>query len=134
MAAELIGGSMLDQIRWYLINIAAKKYAPIATMAALAALGTFMAAHAGLLEQYGITYGDWPFSWPTGQDPSGPCLLIEMDTLSKAAMTAIVGLIAVIARATEHHTIGTTAIAGGRRATDPPAPPTPPVPAIPKAA
>lgn len=97
---------MIEQLKWYLVNVGLKKYVPVGAMAALAALGTFMAAHAGVLEQYGVTYGTWPFVWPAGQAPSGPCLLVEMDTLSKAAIAGIFALVAVLTRATEHHAVG----------------------------
>lgn len=115
---------MLENLKWYLVNIGLKKYAPIGAMAALGAIGAFMAAHAGMLEQYGITYSNWPFIWPTGSEPTGPCLLIEMDTLSKAAIAGIVGLIAMVMRATEHHvaTTITPPVPGGLRAADPPSP------------
>jgi hypothetical protein len=95
---------MLEKIKDYFLEVAMKKYAPMAAMGAVAALGTFMLAHAGMLEQYGITYGTWPFTWPTGQQPSGPCILIELDTLSTAAITAVVALVTMLMRATEHHT------------------------------
>jgi len=114
---------MWDQIKWYLINVGLKKYAPIGAMAALATLGTFMAAHAGMLEQWGITYGVWPLHWPT--PPTGAVIVVELDTLSKAAIAAITTIVAVAFRAAEHHTLGTPVVPGGARATDPPAPETP---------
>lgn len=36
---------MLEKVKWYFIDIILPKYIPIGVMAALAALGTFMAAH-----------------------------------------------------------------------------------------
>jgi hypothetical protein len=99
---------MFDNIKWYLVNLGIKKYVPMGIMAAVAALGTFMAAHAGMLEQYGVTYGLWPLIWPAGQDPSGPCILIELDTLSTATITAVAGLAAILIRVAQHHTTGTT--------------------------
>lgn len=94
---------MLETIKEYLIQVGLKKYAPIAAMAGLTALGTFMAAHAGMLESWGVTYGNWPFVWPTGSEPSGPCILIELDTTSTAAIAALVGLVTMMMRGTEHH-------------------------------
>ena len=110
--------SMIDELKWYLVNIGLKKYAPIGVMAALAALGTFMAAHAGMLEQWGVTYGAWPINFGTA--PTGNCVVIELDTLSKAEITGIVSLAAIAFRATEHHTLGAPTVPGGERATDPP--------------
>lgn len=94
---------MLDNLKNYLITVGMKKYLPIAAMSAVTALGAFLAAHAGVLESYGITYGNWPLQWPTDQSPSGPCILVELDTLSAVGITAIVGLVAAFLRATEHH-------------------------------
>lgn len=115
---------MLEKVKWYFVNIGIKKYAPIGAMAALGALGTFMAAHAGILEQYGVTYGIWPFTWNPGQEPSGACILVELDTLSKAAITAIIAAATIAVRAAEHHTIGAVTppqpLPGGDRAGDPP--------------
>lgn len=113
---------MLDQIKWYLVNLGLKKYVPMGVMAATAALGAFMAAHAGMLEQYGITYANWPFQWPAGQSPSGPCILLELDTLSTKAIAGIAALAAIALRAAQHHTTGNgVTIAGGKRSDDPPA-------------
>lgn len=95
---------MIDKLKDYLVNAVLTKYAPMGAMAALAALGTFMAAHAGMLEQYGVTYGDWLDLIKMPTQPSGPCLLIEMDTLSKAAIAGIIAAVGIIMRATEHHT------------------------------
>lgn len=97
---------MLDQLKWYLINIGLKKYAPVAMMSALAALGTLFAAHAGMLESWGVNYiASWDPSWLTGHAISGPILLIELDTTSTAALAGLVGLITLLARAGEHHTM-----------------------------
>lgn len=115
---------MLDQIKWYLVQIGLKKYTPIAIMSAIGALGAYMAAHAGMLEQYGVTYANWPFSWPSGQEPSGPCILLELDTLGAKAIAGIAAVAAIAMRAAQHHTTGDgPAIAGGRRDDDPPASP-----------
>lgn len=96
--------SMMDKIKWYIMNVAMNKYLPMAGMAAVTALGTFFAAHTGALEQYGITYGTWPLVWTTGNVPSGPVLLVELDTLSASAIAGIVALVTVIWSATQHHT------------------------------
>jgi len=96
---------MWDNLKTYLIELGVKKYLPIGVMAGMAALGTFLAAHAGVLEQYGITYGNWPLNFGTA--PTGPCIVIELDTLSASAITALAGLAAIAIRAMQHHTTGT---------------------------
>ena len=100
---------MWQDIQNYLYSVALKKYAPMAIAAAFTALGTYLAAHAGVLESYGITYGTWPLQWAPADVPSGHVILIELDTLSAAAYTAIVALVAVIMRAAQHHATGTAA-------------------------
>ena len=101
---------MWENIKVYLIQMCLKKYVPVAIASGMAALGTYLAAHAGVLEQYGVTYGVWPFHWAQGQYPSGPCILVELDTLSTATFTAVVALTAVVVRALQHHTTGTSAV------------------------
>ena len=123
---------MFDQIKWYIVNIGIKKYAPVAAMSAIGALGTLWAAHEGALEQYGVNFiAQWSPAWLTTHAISGPILLIELDTTSTAAIAAVIGLITLMSRAGEHHAIGTTAEPGGRRETDPPAPPVK-LPEVPK--
>lgn len=97
---------MIDKLKEYLIGVALQKYLPMAGLAAVTALGGLMAAHAGLLEQWGITYGIWPLHWNSGQGPSGPCILIELDTLSTSAIAALAALVTVAMRAMQHHTTG----------------------------
>lgn len=110
---------MLDQVKWYLVQIGLKKYVPMAVMAAIAALGTYLAAHAGMLESYGVTYGTWPLNWPVA--PTGPVLVVELDTLGAKAIAGIAALAAVAFRAAQQHTTGTPVVPGGDRAGDPPA-------------
>jgi hypothetical protein len=111
---------MWERIKWYGMEILLKKYAPVGIAAGMAAIGSYLAAHAGMLEPYGVTYGIWPLHWPAGQDPSGAVILVKLDTLSTAAYTAIVALAAVMIRAGQHHTTGSTVVPGGQRAGDPP--------------
>ena len=92
---------MWDNIKTYLLTTGLQKYLPVAMMSLLAALGTFMAAHAGLLQTWGITYGTWPMTWTT--QPSGPCIVVELDTMSSASIALIVSLVSVIIRAAQHH-------------------------------
>lgn len=110
---------MIDRIKWYLIEVVAPKYIPVAILAALSALGTFMVAHADVLEKYGVTYGVWPIAWPVA--PTGPVIVIELDTLSKAGAAALAAGVAILIVAIQHHTTGTPTVVGGKRETDPPA-------------
>lgn len=112
---------MLDRIRWYFAEIVVPKYIPVAIMAALSALGTFMVAHAGVLEKWGITYGTWPIIWGTAI-PSGQVIVVELDTLSKGAAAALAALVGILIVAIQHHATGNTGVSGGRREQDPPAP------------
>lgn len=113
---------MFDEIKWYFVNIGLKKYVPMGVMAALASFGALMAAHAGMLEKWGITYGNWPIDFGTA--PTGSCIVVELDTLSKAAIAGIGSLVAMAMAAAQHHTLpsGSPTIAGGQRASDPPSP------------
>lgn len=116
---------MIDQIKYYLIQVGLKKYTPVAVMSVLTSLGTLFMAHEGMLESWGVNYipdlsqlARWMATHPT----SGPGFLVELDTTSTAAIAAIIGLITLMSRAGEHHTIGATnRVEGGRRPDDPPA-------------
>lgn len=115
---------MLENFKWYVVNVGIKKYAPVAAMSGLAALGTLAAAHQGLLEAWGVNYiAAWSSSWLTTHQISGPVLLVELDTTSTAAIAAIIGLITLMSRAGEHHvaTAVNPPVVGGNRSTDPPA-------------
>lgn len=79
----------------------------MAGLSAVAAIMGYLAAHAGMLEPYGITTGPWPFTWPAGQEPTGPCILIEMDTLSAKGIAALTAVITVAIGAIQHHTTPT---------------------------
>jgi len=92
---------MLDNLKTYLLTVGLEKYLPVAMLSLLAALGAFMAAHAGMLQAWGVTYGTWPVAFTT--PPSGPCIVIELDTMSSASMALIVSLVSVIIRAAQHH-------------------------------
>lgn len=111
---------MLDQLKWYLVQIGLKKYVPMGIMAAFGMFGTYMLAHAGMLEDWGVTYHNWPFDWAVGQEPSGPCILIELGTLSTKTILAIGTLATVAARALQQHTTGAPSVPGGDRVGDPP--------------
>jgi hypothetical protein len=92
---------MWDNLKTYLLTVGLEKYLPVAMLSLVAALGTFMAAHAGMLQQFGVTYGTWPVAFTT--PPSGPCIVVELDTMSSASIALIVSLVSVIIRASQHH-------------------------------
>lgn len=97
---------MLDKIKQYLFNVALTKYAPVAVMSGLTALGTLLAAHSGALEQWGVNYiASWTPDWLTTHQISGPILLVELDTTSTATIALVIALVTMIARAGEHHTM-----------------------------
>lgn len=93
----------LAKLKEYLIEILLKRAGPVAAGALVSALMALGAAHQGLLEQFGITFGTWPLTWPTGQAPSGHVLLIELDTLSQAAIVALVALYTAGSAIAAHH-------------------------------
>lgn len=111
---------MLENLKWYLVKVGIQKYAPVGIMAAVAAFVSYMAAHAGLLEQYGVTCGTWPFIWPAGQEPTGQCILIELDTLSAKTIAELSAFVIMVIRAAQHHTTGEAGIAGGQRENEDP--------------
>lgn len=112
---------MFEKMKWYVLEVGIKKYAPIGIMAGTAWVVGSMAAHAGALQEYGITAGLWPLHWPAGQEPSGQVILIELDTLSKSVIGLIIASGAMLIRAAQHHTTGNKGIPGGERVDqDPP--------------
>lgn len=111
----------------YAVEVVLRKIGPAAAASAISTVLALLAAHQGLLEAWGITFGVWPLHWNSGQDPSGQVILIELDTISKVGLTTIMGLIVAAITAAGHHT---TALvvgnpqSGGLRSTDKaPAPP-----------
>lgn len=110
---------MVDRIKWYLAEVVLPKYIPVAILAALSALGTFMVAHADVMQKYGVTYGLWPLPWTV--PPSGHVIVIELDTFSKGVAALVAAGVAMIIVAIQHHLTGTPTVVGGRRAIDPPA-------------
>jgi hypothetical protein len=97
----------MDKLKWYLVQIGLKRYVPMGVMAGMGAFGTLMAAHAEILEKWGVNYiAQWTPSWATTHDITGAVLLIELDTTS-ASFIAFIGAVAVIMlRASEHHVVG----------------------------
>lgn len=98
---------MFDKLKEYLVTVAVQKYAPVAMMSALTAVGALFMAHQGMLETWGVNYiAFWSADWLKTHTISGPILLIELDTTSSAAIAGIIGLVALLSRAGEHHTVG----------------------------
>lgn len=95
---------MLDKLKGYFMDMVLKRYAPLGITVGFTALGAFLAAHAGILEQWGVTYGIWPIQW--SPQPTGPVIVIELDTLKASILIAIPAILAILARAGEHHVIG----------------------------
>lgn len=123
----------MDSLKTWLVEVALKKLGPTAMAAGISALFALLAAHQGLLEQWGITFGTWPLQW-TGDPPSGHVILIELDTVSTAALALMAALVTAAMAAAQHHTAAavtgapqsgdmrtdaTAAIAGGNRKGDP---------------
>lgn len=101
---------MWENLKTYAVEVILKKIGPTAMASGIAALFALLAAHQGLLEQYGITFGVWPLVWPSGQQPSGHVILIELDTVSTAAIALLVTLASSIMAAANHH--ATAAVTG----------------------
>ena len=113
---------MIEKLKWYLVEFGLKKYAPVGIMAGMAALGTFLAAHGGMLEQWGVNYIPlWNASWLATHPISGAVLLVELDTTNVAIITLVVSLGSMAIRAGQHAVTGTPMVSGGSRASDPPA-------------
>ena len=111
---------MLEKVKWYAVELIYKKYLPVGIAAGFTALGTYLAAHAGELKTWGIYYGVWPMVWAAGEEPVGDVLLIKMSVFKATVGLAVIGLVAMAARALQHHTTGTPIVPGGNRAGDPP--------------
>lgn len=96
---------MWDKLKDYFLSAVVTKYAPVGVIAAFSAFCTYLAAHAGMFEPYGITYGTWPLTWASGQSPSGPVILIELDTIKASVLVLIPTVIAIFSRVGEHHVV-----------------------------
>lgn len=125
----------LDSIKTYFAEVIARKVVPAALASAVAAIGTFLLAHASELEKYGVTYYQNFTGTFNGTPPTGALLIIEFDTLTKAAAVAAIAGIGLLMAFLTHHTVAAVTgapqsgdvrveppqpVAGGARATDPP--------------
>jgi hypothetical protein len=93
----------LSSLKTYCIEVLLKNVGPKAAAAIVSSGVALAAAHQGLLTAWGVTVSNWPFVWNPGQTPSGPCMLIEFDTLSKTALITLSGLAVTIVALIQHH-------------------------------
>lgn len=108
-------------MKTYLVEVLIKKVGPVAAASLVSTLMALLAAHQGLLENWGITFGQYPLTFTNGQVPSGPVILIELDTLSSFALSIIAPLIVSLFALGVHHTtalVTGSPQTGGMRATD----------------
>lgn len=94
---------LIQKTKMYLFEVVFKRMGPAALASVLSAAFAFAAAHQGLLETWGITLGIWPLQWASGQEPSGQVLLIELDTLTKMGLTALLALVGTLGALSAHH-------------------------------
>lgn len=102
MPDQTLPPSWTEKLTLYLTEVGLKRVGPVAMGSLVAALLTLMAAHQGLLESWGITYGTWPINFG-GPVPTGPCIVLELDTLSGAALTLLSAIVASLITAAGHH-------------------------------
>lgn len=98
------GQDPLEALKTYGVQVVRNKIAPAALAAFISALTAFYAAHKELLESWGVTYGTWPLSWAPGQTPSGPVILLELDTVNTALWSALAAIAAAVVVWIYHHT------------------------------
>lgn len=125
----------LDSIKTYFAEVIARKLVPAALASAVAAIGTFLLAHAKELETYGVTYYSNFTGTFSGTPPTGALLVIEFDTLTKAAAVGVIAGVGILMAFLTHHTVATVTgspqsgnvrteppqpIEGGQRDSDPP--------------
>jgi hypothetical protein len=110
----------MNSFRTYCIEVLLKNVGPKVAAALISSGVALAAAHQGILTAWGVTVSNWPFVWPPGQQPSGQCMLIEFDTLSKTALIGLSGLAVSIVALIQHHgaaTIQGTPQSGDARVT-----------------
>ena len=93
----------MDALKTWLVEVALKKVGPTATAAGISALFGLLAAHQGLLETWGITFGTWPLQWAT--QPSGHVIVIELDTISTGLIALLVAGASAFFAASQHHVV-----------------------------
>jgi hypothetical protein len=113
--------STLEKLKIYAVEVIINKLGPGIIGSALTALIALATTHAGVLESWGITFHTWPFVWAPGQEPSGPCMLIEFDTISKTALVTLSAFVTGAMALGWHHAWSALTgkpQSGGQRATD----------------
>lgn len=101
---ENVESSTPNGVKVWLVQVFLRKVIPAASAAGVSTLASLWATYHGKLESFGLTYGTWPLSWPTGQDPTGPVILVELDTVGPATLTLIAFGVAALVRTLFHHT------------------------------
>ena len=102
---------MIENLKIYLVEVAAKKLLPMAVLGGITAICTLLAAHQGMLSSMGIDY-----------DSTARTIDISLDTLSSWAIVALGGLVTALMAAVKHTTtaiVTGTPISGDMRSEDP---------------
>lgn len=95
--------NILQNAKTYLLEVGVKRLGP-AVLASLVSSGmAFLAAHQGLLDSWGISFGQWPNCWNPADPPTGYVILIDLDILSKFALASIVALFFGAGALAAHH-------------------------------
>lgn len=94
---------LVQKAKLYALDVGVKHLGPAAFASLVSTAFALLAAHQGLLESWGITWGTWPLSWPAGQDPSGQVILIELDTLGKMGLAAVLTAVGSLSTLAAHH-------------------------------
>ena len=93
----------MDKIKAYFVEVVLKKMTSAGVQSAVSALVVYLAAHQGMLEQFGITtytFGQWPYP---AHMPSGMVTLIEWDTLKSGGAIALSALAMMAMAWVWHH-------------------------------
>lgn len=104
---------MLDSIKLWLMNVGLKQMGPSLVRAALAWVVAMLAAHAGMLETFGLIY-----------DKASQTVTLHLDTLQTWLIGGGLGLVTAFLTAAQHHTAaavtGKPQDGSHERAEDPP--------------
>lgn len=86
----------MDKIKLWLIGVAAKKMGPSAIRAIILALTTWMIAHDGLLNSFGVVY-----------DQTLHTITIYLDKVNMALVLGLPAVIAALIKMFDHHAVET---------------------------
>ena len=84
----------MNDFKTWVVQVGVKKLGPSFLRAAIASIGLFMAAHAGLLSALGVVY-----------DSVSHTITLNLDTLSTWVIAAVPGLITALLALIQHHTV-----------------------------